>query len=301
MQLKGLDLNLIVVLDALLTEKNITHAGDKIYLSQSATSGALARLRYFFGDQILVPSGNKMVLTPFAETLVGPVREILTATQGLVGRTAAFDPATSTRAFVLNLSDISATVFLTNSFRHIRELAPHIHLEIVTRHSVPEIIEQGEVDFMEVPDVLVSSLHPADELFVDSYVCIASSRNRLVRRDGLSLEQFLSIGHVTTRLRRKEHLGEVLLADTNVRPRFELIVPVFGLVPQAVVESDLIAIMNRRLADYYAKHLPLRVLELPLEIKPVKMMLQWNKHRNNDAGIQWLRRILVETIRGRAT
>jgi LysR family nod box-dependent transcriptional activator len=302
MHLKGLDLNLLVVLDAVLAEKNITRAGQKIYLSQSATSGALSRLRDFFGDQILVPCGHKMVLTPFAETLIQPVHEILETSEALVGRTASFDPATSTRSFTLNMSDITATFFLTKSLREIRKLAPHIHVEIVTRHAVPDIIEQGEVDFMEIPDILASSLHPAEELYQDTFVCLASSRNRLIRKN-LSLEQFLSIGHVTTRVRHKEHLGNLLLED-NVRPRFELIVPVFGLVPQAIVESDLIGIMNRRLAEHYAKYLPLKILELPSEInvlRPLRMMLQWNRHRNNDAGIQWMRRAIVDTIKAGAT
>jgi len=91
---------------------------------------------------------------------------------------------------------------------------------------------------MEIPDVFVSSLHPAEELFRDTYVCIASSKNKLIGKN-LSLDQFLFIGHVTTRLRQREHLGNVLLEE-NVRPRFELIVRVFGLVPEAVVESEVI-------------------------------------------------------------
>ena len=298
MHLKGLDLNLLVVLDALLSEKSTTRAGQKIYLSQSATSGALARLRDFFGDQILVPSGQKMMLTPFAETLVDPVREILSTTEALIGRTSKFDPATSTRKFVLNMSDISATVFLARALRKIRELAPRLHMEIVTSHNVPEIIEQGEVDFMEIPDIMVSPLHPSELLFEDNWVCIAASSNKFVRKT-LTLEQFLSLGHVTTRvLRRKDHVGDLLLIDSTLRPRFELIVPVFGLMPQAIVESDLIGIVNLRFARYYAKHLPLKILPLPIDLKPLRMMLQWNRYRDHDEGTQWMRRMLIQSLGG---
>jgi len=296
MHLKGLDLNLLVVLDALLKEKSITRAGQKVYLSQSATSGALSRLRDFFGDQLLVPSGQKMVLTPFAETLVNPVKDILTTAEAMIGRTAAFDPTTSTRSFIINMSDVSATVFLANSFRRIRQAAPNIQLEIVTRHAIPDIIEQGDVDFSEVPDMLASPLHPTEKLFEDRQVCIAASANKAIRKE-LSLQQFLSIGHVTVRvLRRKEHLGDMLFEKTNVRPRFELIVPVFGMVPHAVVQSDLIAVVNYRLAQYYARHLPLKILPVPIEIPPLNMLLQWNKYRDSDLGIQWMRRMLVETM-----
>jgi LysR family transcriptional regulator, nod-box dependent transcriptional activator len=294
--LKGLDLNLLVVLDALLAEKSTTRAGQRVFLSQPATSGALSRLRDYFGDQILIPSGQKMVLTPFAETLVEPVREILATTEKLISKTARFDPANSTRSFILNMSDVSATIFLANSIKRIREVAPRIHLEIVTHHNVPDVIEQGEVDFMEIPDFLASPLHPSAHLFDDENVCIASSRNKFIRKS-LSLDQFLSLGHVTTRMqKRKDHLGDQMFQNTGVKPRFELIVPVFGLVPQAVVETDWIAVVNSRLARHYARYLPLKIFPLPMKIEPLKMLLQWNRYRDRDEGTQWMCGILVETL-----
>lgn len=296
MHLKGLDLNLLVVLDALLIEKSTTRAGQRIFLSQSATSGALARLRDYFGDQILVSNGARMVLTPFGESLVEPVREILSTTERLINKTGRFDPATSTRSFVLNLSDVTATLFLANSLKRIREFAPNIHLEIVTQHNVPEIVEQGDVDFMEIPDFLASPLHPSELLFMDEFVCIAGAANKHVKKS-LSLEQFLSLGHVTTRMqKRKEHIGDQQLKHLGMKPRFELIVPVPGLVPHAVVETDWLAILNRRLANFYARHLPIKIFPLPIEIDPLRMMLQWNRNRDADEGTRWLRQILLDTL-----
>src|SRR5688572_6354716 len=99
MDYKGLDLNLLVVLDALFAEKNITRTGERLHLSQSATSGALARLRDFFKDELLVHIGHKMALTPLAEDLVQPVRQALLQTERIIGTLPPFDPATSSRHF----------------------------------------------------------------------------------------------------------------------------------------------------------------------------------------------------------
>jgi DNA-binding transcriptional LysR family regulator len=298
MHLKGLDLNLLVVLDALLTEKSTTRAGQRVYLSQSATSGALARLRDFFGDQILVPCGQKMVLTPFAQTLTQPVRDILANADALISKTRNFDPATSTRLFVLNMSENTATLFIANTLPRIRELAPNVHIEIVTYHeNIPEIIEQGDVDFIEVPEFWASQLHPSEVIFEETLVCIAWSQNKALKK-GLSLDQFQSLGHVTTRvLLNREHLGQMQLRKSAIKPRFELILPIFGLVPYAVVNTDLIAIVNSRLASYYSRYLPLKTFPCPVDIDPFSMLLQWNRNRDNDEAIQWMRRVLISTLR----
>ena len=98
-------------MDALLTERSITRAGERIFLSQSAMSGALARLRAFFDDELLIQVGQRMVLTPLAEDLVNPVREALLAIEKVVNKDQAFDPASSSRRFRIMFSDYAA-IFL---------------------------------------------------------------------------------------------------------------------------------------------------------------------------------------------
>jgi DNA-binding transcriptional LysR family regulator len=105
MDLHLFDLNLLVALDALLTERNVTRAGNRLNLSQSAMSGALARLRHYFRDELLVPVGRQMVLTPVAEGLVGPVRDILLQIRGTLGSKPQFEPSTATRHMSLAVSD----------------------------------------------------------------------------------------------------------------------------------------------------------------------------------------------------
>src|SRR5579864_1428145 len=99
MHFRGLDLNLLVALDALITERNISRTGEKIHLSQSATSGALARLREYFKDALLVPVGRRMVLTPLADELAQPVRQLLVQADAIIHRRPGFSPKTSERTF----------------------------------------------------------------------------------------------------------------------------------------------------------------------------------------------------------
>ena len=159
------------------------------------------------------------------------------------------------------------------------------------------MIEQGELDFVVVPEMLLSPLHPSEVLAEDPYVCIAWSGNKLLKK-GLSIDQFLSMGHATTRMiLRKETMGEMMLQKSGMKPRFELILPAFSLLPIAVIGTDMIAIVNKRFADYYASYMPLKIFEVPIDLQSGKYMLQWNRYHDNDQGTQWLRRVLIDTVR----
>src|SRR5208283_3533861 len=143
MHFKGLDLNLLVVLDSLLTERSTTRTGERINLSQSATSGALARLREFFGDPLLIQIGQRMELTPMAEKLAQPVREIILKGESLLDKNQGFRPETSTRTFRLNMSDYAAAVILTGMLGRLCELAPQVRIEISS------IVDEPTIDYLD--------------------------------------------------------------------------------------------------------------------------------------------------------
>src|SRR5438105_5908792 len=147
MDFKGLDLNLLVALDALLAEKSVTRAGVRLHLSQSATSGALARLRDAFHDSLLVQVGRAMTLTPLAEGLVDPVRELLLQAETIVNSSPAFDAATSTRRFRMMMSDYVEAVVMTEALPQIQKLAPGVSVELISNHEGGcEALERGEID-----------------------------------------------------------------------------------------------------------------------------------------------------------
>lgn len=296
MDFKGLDLNLLVVLDVLLDEKNITRTGQRIHLSQSATSGALARLREFFEDEILVQVGHRMVLTPLGDDLVKPVKDLLLQARAVIDKTPGFSAATSTRRFTLMLSDYVATILLPSAIQRMQQEAPSVSLELVTLADSPtEMLERGDVDFLILPEEYLPATHPSEELFKDKYACAVWAKNPQVG-ETISMEQYLSMGHVAVRFgkQRTESLDDWFLTRSGHMRRVELITMDFNLMPQLLIGTSRIATMHRRLADHYAQHLPLRILDPPIEMPTLVEKLSWHSYRDQDPGHLWFRKILRE-------
>lgn len=291
MKLSQFDLNLLVALDALLTERNVTRAGIRIHLSQSATSAALARLRNFFQDQLLVPVGGKMVLTPVAQGLVKPVRNVLLQAQATIATQARFDPQTSRRRFSVALSDYATTVFMADALRNVQRLAPHLAFELVpTNERAVEALEAGTLDFLIAPDVFTTKTHPKMPLFEDTHTVIAWARNRSVGAK-LSLEEYLSLGHVAIHVGEgaAPNFDELFLRRLKYKRRAEIVTHSFDVVPHLVVGTDRIATVATRLARKYAKFLPLKLIPLPVEVPRMTEVLQWHKYHDQDPAYDWLR------------
>lgn len=295
MDLHLFDLNLLVALDALLTERNVTRAGNRLNLSQSAMSGALARLRHHFRDELLVPVGRQMVLTPVAEELVKPVRDILLQVRGTLGAKPRFDAATATRHLSLAVSDYVTEILMAGVLRQARTDAPHITFELrpVGRRAA-EDLESGDLDFLISPDGYVSSSQPTDVLFEDTYTCVVWAGNRAIGKT-LTMERYLDLGHVVVNVAGNEppsNYDEQFLRRSNFRRRVEVSVPAFGMAPQLVVGTDRVTTITTRLAAKYAKLLPLRLLPLPIAMPPMVEMLQWHKVREYDPAHHWFRSLL---------
>jgi LysR family nod box-dependent transcriptional activator len=299
MHYKGLDLNLLVVLDALVAEKNITRTGERIHLSQSATSGALARLRDFFNDDLLVQVGNKkMALTPLAEDLAQPVREILLQVERVINKVPDFNPATSIRTLRLMMSDYVASVLMPNVLPRVQEIAPGITFELLSNAEQPvEFLERGEVDLLIMPPEYSSKLHPSEELFQDSYVCLVWKENAKVG-DQITIEQYLDLGHVGVRLGKQQmHVfDEWFLDRLGLERRIEVVSMTFDLLPRLVIGTTRIATVPERLARNYATHFPIRLLTPPMAIPPLREVAQWHKYRDTDAAIIWFRQLLRSVV-----
>jgi len=172
-------------------------AGEKIFLSQSATSGALARLREYFDDQLLVQVGRKMLLTPLAESLVKPVHDLLLQTQSTLEIKPTFSPKESNRHITCIMSDYTATIVMPDVIRHVNQLAPGISFEVLSTDNSPvEEMEHGNADFLLMPERFHSSNHPYVELFDEEFVCICCKNNPDIS-NSISSKDFFSMGHVT--------------------------------------------------------------------------------------------------------
>jgi LysR family transcriptional regulator, nod-box dependent transcriptional activator len=299
MDLHLFDLNLLVALDALLTERNVTRAGNRLNLSQSAMSGALARLRHYFRDELLVPVGRQMVLTPVADGLVGPVRDILLQIRGTLGSKPRFEPSTATRHLSLAVSDYVTEILMADVLRAARCEAPHITFELrpVGRRA-GEDLESGELDFLIAPAGYVSSTQPTEVLFEDTYTCVIWSGNTVVGKT-MTLEQYLDLGHVVVNVAGNEppsNYDEQFLRRSNFKRRAEVSVPTFSVAPQLVVGTDRVATITTRLAVKCAESLPLRLLPLPIAMPPMVEMLQWHKVHEYDPAHDWFRILLKKVV-----
>ncbi len=299
MRFHHLDLNLLVALDALLSEANVSRAARQCGLTQSAMSGALKRLRTHFEDELLVQVGRTMVPTTLAEGLAGPVRDLLLQAQTVAMTRAHFDPTMSERTFVVMASDYVATVFLAELNRHLAKHAPRVGVVLrpLTDDKTREDFDDGKVDFIILPDRYLSAKHPREALFSDDWTCVAWSKNRLIGRE-LTLERYLSLGHVQTILRIGGMVfdNSFLMRMGHAR-RIAAVVPSFSLVPQFVAGTNLIATIHSRMAKSVARHFPLTLYPPPIRIPPVSMSIQWHKSLDRDPSSLWLREAMRQIVK----
>lgn len=295
MHFRQLDLNLLVALDALLCERSITEAGRRLHVTQSAMSGSLARLRDYFRDELLVQVGRKMVLTPLAESLTEPVREILLKIKVTVDSRPDFEPATSSRRFSLMMSDYVSTVLMGDVLRRLTATAPGISFEIVsndiTHHT--DALERSDVDLLVMPAAFLSKDHPSKTLFSDDFTCLVWAENSIVG-DHLTVDSYLRMGHVCAQLGRggTPMIDEWFLSRQDINRKVEVLAMNFNSVAQMLVGTNRVATVHRRLANYYCKYLPLRLLPCPIDIPKITEAVQWHARFSDDAGIAWLCSIL---------
>lgn len=294
MRYKGLDLNLLIALDALLTEKSVSAAAVRIFRSQPTMSSALARLREHFQDELLVQVGRRNVLTAFGESLVLPVRDILQRVDNTVDQSRKFDPATSNRSFRVCVSDFLIELVMPQVARAVADGAPRVTLELVSSSlNAAEMLENGSVDLMFGSEVSASRLFCYETLKEEEHVIIAWKGNtKLSERP--TLDEFAALGRVAGRFGPKRIQGsaETMLNSLGVAQNIELTTASFVSIPHFIVGTNRIALMHRSLAEAYAHVLPLVIRPTPMPLTPLKIVLQSHGARSADAGVEWLKTII---------
>ena len=296
MDLRNFDIGLLVALDALLTEKSVTRAGERLHLSQPATSIILSRLRKYFGNELLVTAGRRMVLTPLAESLVQPVRSCLMQIQHTVASKAKFDPAASDRTFCLAVSDYVTAILMPQAMQEAARQAPGIRFELVRLdESIEQKLEKGGIDFFIRPAIHTLRTHPKEPLFEDTHTCVVWRKNSIIS-DTISRDQFIEMGHVSIHFGHARAIFEEWFAAQygEIR-RIEVITQDFESACRLVVGTNRIATVMSRIARLCATHLPLRLIRPPFAIPKVTHCLQWHRYQDQDLGNIWLRDILKQT------
>lgn len=295
MRYQRIDLNLLIALDVLLAERNVTRAAERLHMTQSAMSGVLARLRDYFDDPLLVPLGRSLQPTPRAESLVQPVREIILKVDATLGVRPEFDPASAQRHFVVIASDYVSEVLLAEVLRRVAAQAPQLSFDVrPTNDAMGQELDQGRADFLVTPAHLALGNHPQAVLFDDTYHVIACATHPDLQ-DGLTLEQYRSLGHVVYQNERGANPWfEQWYANQhgNTR-RVEVLTHGFTLMPSFIVGTRRIATVQTRLAMQLERSLPVRLHVPPLETPRLTEVLQWHRYREDDPGVQWVRSQIV--------
>ncbi|MEX2697585.1 transcriptional regulator NodD1 [Rhizobium mongolense] len=296
MRFKGLDLNLLVALDALMTERKLTAAARSIKLSQPAMSAAIARLRTYFHDELFIMQGRELIPTPRAEALAPAIRDALLHIQLSVIAWDPINPAESDRRFRIILSDFMMVVFIEKVVQRVAREAPGVTFEFLPLDDDPdELLRCGDVDFLILPDLFMSNAHPKAKLFDETLVCVGCPTNKQLPRQ-LSLERFMSIGHVAASFGRslKPSVVQWLLLQHGFKTRIEVVVPGFNLIPPLLSGTDRIATLPLRLVKHFEQTVPLRIVEHPLPPLSFTEAVQWPAVHNTDPGNIWMREILLQ-------
>ena len=291
MNLRGIDLNLLPVFEAVFAEGGITRAAERLNLTQPAVSNALARLRTAFGDQLFVRSADGMAPTPAAKAMIGPVREALAQLRVGLDRQSAFDPSKSTRVFNIAAGDIATLALLPALAQQLeRETATTaFHWLQAPRQEVASDFAAGQVDFaIDIPAFARPDL-ASQHLFSDRYVCVL--RRDHARATGrFTLGHFLGLSHIAVSTRRRgKGVVDVALGRIGQRLAPALRLPHYQPAFHAVMASDLALVAPLSLAQRY----DVAIRELPVETPELDLMLFWRRDAMGDTGLAWARAMLV--------
>lgn len=301
MNIAGWNLNLLLVLDALLAERSVSRAGRRLGLSQPAVSNALAQLRTTLGDPLFVRAPHGMVPTERALALAGPVRTALTTLEAALSPPARFDPATAQQTFVVATTDFAAFVVLPGLLARLQRHAPGIRLQVASwpYHRVPPTLVTGEVDLMIGFYPAVPAGHHDQKLFQDRFVCV-------VRRDHpdvgarLTLKTYLKLQHVVVS-QEPDARGVVddVLAKRGLTRNVALRLSHFLLVPHVIAGSDYAAALSERVARPYDQRGPgLRILPMPLSVPGGMVGMVWHDRTHTSTAHAYLRGVVADVSRG---
>lgn len=297
--LANLDLNLLVTLDVLLRERNVTRAAEQVGLSQPAVSAGLARLRRHFGDELLSRVGNRYELTPLATQLAARTGPALAGVRRVFDVAPDFDPARVEREFTIITSDYAAAVLGPIVTGLIAEQAPgvRLHLQQTTPYAVDHAVDTlRSVDGLVLPHGFISDT-PYVDLYADRWVCIVSADNPRVGTE-LTLPQLGELPWVILyNLPTAFAPAARQLRMIGIEPRVDVVVDGFLAMPYLVAGSNRIALLQEHLAHRVADATGVRVLPAPFDAVPLAEAFWWHPMYRTDPAHSWLRAILVEAGR----
>lgn len=296
MDLREIDLNLLVVFNQLLLDRSVSTAAEKLGLTQPAVSNALKRLRAVLKDELFLRTSRGMEPTPYALYLAEPVIYALNALQAALTTRDSFDPKTSSRNFQLAMTDIGEMYFMPPLMVALSRMAPNIRISTVRPNSanLKEDMESGTVDLALglLPNLQTGFFQR--RLFHHKYVCVFR-KGHPVAKSPMTLAQFTELDHVGVVSANTGH-GEVdgLLERAGIKRKMRLVVPHFIAVGHILQTTDLIATLPERFAQRCEAPFGLVSSPHPARIPDIAINLFWHAKFNRDPASLWMRQLLVE-------
>jgi DNA-binding transcriptional LysR family regulator len=289
MSLRSVDLNLLVALNALLSERHVTRASERVGLSQPAMSNALNRLRAMFGDELLVRTSTGMQATPRAIELAEPLRQLLRQVKRVLESDAGFDPEKSERTFTIRMSDILALLMLPPLLAR-KPAASRMAYNIL--HLPPadtvEALERDEIDVAISMGLDHSNSIRAEKVLTDRMVCVMRASHPIAGRP-LTFKTFMAQQHAKQSMSPTDmRFVDNVLADMGYKRRIALNVPHWLVVPHILKRTDLLFVMPGRLAAALNDD-ELRAFDLPFDSAPFDWMMYWHRRYDQSNANSWLR------------
>ena len=298
--LSRLDLNLLVSLDALLTERSVTRAAERLHLSQPALSASLARLRTHFNDPILARTGNSYELTPLASRLSEHTAAALDAARRVFESQAEWDPSQSTREFALYGSDYSFATTGRALSALAAERAPGVRFRFMLHN--PQIVEDAVnrlrgADGLLMPHGFLSDL-PFTDLWNDTWVIVADEGNPDIG-ESVTLEDVARSPWVFTYQSRSAFTSATRqIQQLGIEPHVETVVESFLSLPMFIAGTRRLGLSQSSLAGYARKAVGVRVFDPPFDATPIHNAMWWHPVHRRDPEHEWLRTLAVEAAGG---
>jgi DNA-binding transcriptional LysR family regulator len=298
MELKDVDLNLMLVFHELMMEKRVSVVAIKLGLSQPAVSNALKRLRTLLGDELFLRTSKGMEPTPYAIQLAEPIAYALSAIHSSLNEKYTFDPLTSERTFTLGVTDIGEIYFLPRLMDWLAKVAPHVTVSSVRNTSVNlrDEMEAGHVDLAIglLPQLKAGFFQR--RLFQQPYVCMFRAGHAL-DGDAITVEQFCAADHVVVVAAGTGHADmDATIEKKGIKRRIKLTVPHFVAVGHILATTDLISSVPERFARACVAPFNLRYVPHPVVQAPIDINLFWHAKYHRDPGNQWLRGVIFDTF-----
>jgi DNA-binding transcriptional LysR family regulator len=299
MRFERLDLNLLVALDALIEDRNVSMAARRLYLSQPALTGALNRLRDFFGDDLLIPSGRQMMLTPKAEELRGPVREALMLIRTKITTPVAFDPASAERQFTIAPNSYVELALAPRIVARLGAVAPGIRLRLMPFGT--DLAETGVISGTTAL-VLGRIVSPPDNLVVqhlmdEGLACVVRADHPEIG-DSISREQFERMRHVNVLPPGRLRAGLFqAFQQQGVAREVAVSVTHFLAVPEMVAVTDYCATLPNLICRRLAGDPRLKILPAPVDLGTFPVEMAWHVRYRHDPAHRWLRALIADVAK----